>query len=453
MLSLGGQRLEYRFVEVRLEGAVAIVTISDPPANTLTYHLVLQLEEAFVDVLLDPRIRAVLITGAGSRFFCGGVNITMLANVSDHYKSNFLVYAGEVFQLIEGSDALVVAAINGHVTGGGLEVGLVADRRVASEGSYNFGFPEVRLGVIPGLGGTQRLARLVGHRRALDLITHGEFLPVTEAKRLGIVDAVLPRSAFLAKALEYTQEQLASQPPRTGRYVDRGAWRAGAGALAGYERRGRLGVITLTNACARATPLQVLWSLNQAILAARYDEQAEALLIICGPGALGPEDEPGSEDDGASKYAKYICQRIQNTPRLCVLAFQGPLGPLASELALACDFRLVPAGSPAEAPLFNIAAGELLTFELARERGLIRVLAADSWPGAAVDWMTRFTSPHGAAKAIGYAKLAIVRGTQFPEEAGRLLEWHLQEQLFRGPDAAEGMRAYLEKRTATFRGE
>jgi len=67
--------------------------------------------------------------------------------------------------------------------------------------------------------------------------------------------------------------------------------------------------------------------------------------------------------------------------------------------------------------------------------------------------MTRFTSPHGAAKAIGYAKLAIVRGTQFPEEAGRLLEWHLQEQLFRGPDAAEGMRAYLEKRTATFRGE
>lgn len=452
MLSLGGQRLEYRFVEVRLEGAVAIVTINDPPANTLTYHLVLQLEEAFVDVLLDPRIRAVVITGAGSRFFCGGVNITMLANVSDHYKSNFLVYAGEVFQLIDASEALVVAAINGHVTGGGLEVGLVADRRVATEGSYNFGFPEVRLGVIPGLGGTQRLARLVGQRRALELITHGEFLPVTEAKRLGIVDAVLPRSAFLAKALEYTQEQLASHPPRTGRYIDRGVWRGGAGALAGYERQGRLGVITLAGALGTATPLQALWSVNQAILAARYDEKAEALLIILGPDALGPQDTPGSGDDAASKYAKYICQRIQNTPRLCVLAFQGPLGPLASDLALACDFRLTPAGPAAQAPLFNIA-GDELTFELARERGLIRVLAADSWPGAALDWMTRFTSPHGAAKAIGYAKLAIVRGTQFTEEAGRLLEWHLQEQLFRGPDASEGMRAYLEKRTATFRGE
>jgi enoyl-CoA hydratase len=452
VLSLGGQRLEYRFVEVRLEGAVALVTINDPPANTLTYHLVLQLEEAFVDVLLDSRIRAVVITGAGSRFFCGGVNITMLANVSEHYKSNFLVYAGEVFQLIDGSEALVVAAINGHATGGGLEVGLVADRRVAIEGSYNFGFPEVRLGVIPGLGGTQRLARLVGHRRALELITHGEFLPVTEAKRLGIIDAMLPRSAFLAKALEYAQEQLAGHPPRTGRPVERGAWRGSAGTLADYERQGRLGVITLTDACRTATPVQVLWSLNQAILAARYDEDAEALLIIFGPGALGPQDVPGSGDEAVSKYAKYICQRIQNTPRLCVLGFQGPLGPLATELALACDFRLVPASSPAQAPLLNISA-ELLTVELALERGLIRVLGADSWPRAALDWMSRFVSPRGAAKAIGYAKLAIVRGTQFPQEAGQLLEWHLQEQLFRGPDATEGMRAYLEKRTPTFRGE
>jgi enoyl-CoA hydratase/carnithine racemase len=453
VLSLGGQRLEYRFVEVRLEGAIAIVTINDPPANTLTYHLVLQLEEAFVDVLLDPGVRAVVITGAGSRFFCGGVNITMLANVSDHYKSNFLVYAGEVFQLIEGSEALVVAAINGHVTGGGLEVGLVADRRVATEGSYNFGFPEVRLGVIPGLGGTQRLARLVGHRRALELITHGEFLPVTEAKRLGIIDAVLPRSAFLAKALEYTEEQLASHPPRTGQYIERGAWRAGAAGLAGYERQGKLGVIKLTTAHKAATPLQALWSLNQAILAARYDEEAEALLIVFGPGALGPQDTPDCGDGAASKYAKYIGQRIQNTPRLCALGFEGPLGPLASELALACDFRLIPVGSPAHAPLFNIAPNELLTVELARERGLVRVQAADSWPSSALDWMSRFTSPRAAAKAIGYAKLAIVRGTQFPEEAGRLLEWHLQEQLFRGPDASEGMRAYLEKRTPTFRGE
>jgi enoyl-CoA hydratase/carnithine racemase len=377
----------------------------------------------------------------------------MLANVSDHYKSNFLVYAGEVFQLIERAEALVVAAINGHVTGGGLEVALVADRRVAAEGSYNFGFPEVRLGVIPGLGGTQRLARLVGQRRALDLITHGEFLPVTEAMRLGIIDAVLPRNAFLAKALEYTQEQLAGHPPRPGHYVDRGVWRGGAGALASYERQGRLGVITLSNAGALATPLQVLWSVNQAILAARYDEEAEGLLIILAPGSLGQDDAHGRGDDGAAKYAKYICQRIQNTPRLCVLGFQGPLGPLASELALACDFRLTPVGSAAQAPLFNIAPEESITFEQARERGLIRILAADSWPDAAADWMTRFTSPRGAAKAIGYAKLAIVRGAQFPEEAGRLLEWHLQEQLFRGPDATEGMRAYLEKRTAIFRGE
>ena len=188
-------RLEFSFVGVARDGDVGVLTISDPPANTLTYHMLLQLEEAFVDFSFDPRVRAIIVTGAGSRFFCGGVNIGMLSNVSAHHNSDFLNYAGEVFELIDRSPLLVVAAINGHVTGGGLELALVADRRIACEGTYNLGFPEARLGVIPGLGGTQRLSHLIGPRRAFDLIAHAEFISVARAKELGIVEEVAPHGA------------------------------------------------------------------------------------------------------------------------------------------------------------------------------------------------------------------------------------------------------------------
>lgn len=451
-------RLEFRFVTVARHGDIAVLTISDPPANTLTYHLVLQLEEAFVDFSSDPGVRAVIVTGAGSRFFCGGVNIGMLSNVSAHHNSDFLNYAGEVFELIHRSPLLVVAAINGHVTGGGLELALVADRRIACEGTYNLGFPEARLGVIPGLGGTQRLSRLVGPRRAFDLIVHAEFISVAKAKELGIVEEVAPQDAFLARAVEYTRQELERSAPVPRRIHEKSPWQRFGANVVDYQRRDRIGVITLKEACATATSMQALWALNQALLTARRDADAEAILIL-NEGDAVALGQDSDLDDPTRDFAEYIFRRIENTPRLCVFALRGFATSLATELALACDFRLASAEQARDRVVFNAAAdsrrctpGEL-TAGQAEQRGLLKVSDAGSWPQAAMTWMSRFTSPRGASKAVGYAKLAIVKGSGFPEEAGRMLEWHLQEQLFRGHDAPEGMRAYLDKRTAVFKGE
>jgi enoyl-CoA hydratase len=465
---LNADSLEFRFVEVTREGAVAIVRLNDPPANTLTYHLVQQLEAAFLEFSLDPRLRAVVITGAGERFFCGGVNIGMLSSVSRHYNSNFLLYAGEVFSLIDRANLLVVAAINGHVTGGGLEVGLIADRRVAVEGTYNFGFPEVRLGVIPGLGGTQRLARLVGTRLALELITHGDFISVNEARDFGIVDAVLPREGFLSRALDYARQELSRSLDRPIRALaSEPQWHHVGAPLAEYQRRDRIGVITLSEQCRGVSALQVLWALNQAFLTARLDEKIEAILIVHDGSELELGNDPAL-DEPVREFAEYVFRRIENTPRLCALAFQGALGPLATELAFACDFRLATANENRGSVLFSVAPDsrrkkrffpahisrpEDVTVAHADRHDLFKRIDSHSWPGAALTWMSRFVSPRGASKAMGYAKLAIIKGSTFPEEAGRMLEWHLQEQLFRGHDGPEGMRAYLEKRTAVFKGE
>jgi enoyl-CoA hydratase/carnithine racemase len=465
---LSPDRLEFRFVEVVRDGGIAILTINDPPANTLTYHLLLQFETAFLEFLLDPEVRAVIITGAGTRFFCGGVNIGMLANVSAHYKSNFLIYAGEVFDLIDRSEAVVVAAINGHVTGGGLETALVADVRIAVEGNYNFGFPEVRLGVIPGLGGTQRLARIIGARRAFDLISHGDFISVEQARELGIVDTVLPRKDFLAGVVERTRRVLERAAPRKPGTTGPLSWQQTSARLVEYHRHERIGVITLSEKCGAVSALQVLRALDQMILTARYEEDVGAILITHQGGdfRLGVESVT---DHLTWEYAQHVFRRLENTTRLCTLAFRGTLGPLATELALACDFRLTLAQRGRERPLLTVAAdstrgtsyvgraplqGTDITFEQAEQSQLVRTLdSALEWPRAALGWLARFVAPHGASKAIGYAKLAILKGSTFPEAAGRMLEWHLQEQLFRGHDAAEGMRAYMEKRSASFTGE
>jgi enoyl-CoA hydratase/carnithine racemase len=461
---LNADRLEFRFVDVRLEHDVAVVTVDDPPANTLTHHMVEQLEAAFVDIMMEPQIRAVVLTGACERFICGGVNIGMLANVSAHDNSDFLLYAGEVFDLIEQTPVQLVAAVNGHITGGGLELALLAHRRIGVEGTYNCGFPEARLGVIPGLGGTQRLSRLVGASRALELIIEGEFVTPARAQQLGIFDVLLPRKDFLRSALATVRQGLTPANTASSTTAQLGAWRTSA-KLVSYKQRAGIALITLNAQCATASTLQVLAALNEAILSARHDASTEALLITHEGAELVLGDEAAA-DAATREFARYVYKRLTNTPRLCVLAFRGSLGPLATELACACDYRLVPQLLPAEQIAFAACSAAVqldsrmpaqaapLSLAQARERNLVRDIdAAAALPEAALAWLTRFTAPRGASKGLGYAKLAIRRGTHFPEEAGRMLEWHLQEQLFRGHDAVEGMRAYLEKRTAHFKGE
>jgi len=460
--------LPFEFIKIERFDDLALLKVDDAPANTLTYDLLRQLEDAFFTISLDPDIRAVVVTGEGEKFFSGGVNIGMLRSSSAQFNSNFLLYASEVFGLITHAPQLIVAAINGHVTGGGLELALIADRRVAVQGVYNFGFPEVRLGVIPGLGGTQRLARLIGTRQALELITHGEFIAVARAQELGIVDAVFPKEKFHAAALEYTRRQLRelqpkARPPGLGR-----PWQQPPDSLVRYSRQDNIGVITLSPECAESSALQALWALNRAILKARMDEAIEAVLITHeGPGLqLGLAE---SVDDHAWRYADFVFGRLENYPRLCVLHLSRSADALGSELALACDYRVGPQRKNISETLLSIPAScsryarylpphavvpaqaVQISYSQAVEQSLLKVLNDDT-ERAALTWMTRFVPPRGASKALGYAKLAIVKSASLPNEAGALLERHLQEQLFRGQDGPEGMRAYLEKRTAVFKG-
>jgi enoyl-CoA hydratase len=463
--------MKFKFIEYKTYDQVAVLSLNDPPANTLTYDLTVQLEEVYLEALLDPKVRAIVITGSGERFFSGGVNIGMLSNASHHYNSNFLVYAAEVFERIAQSPLLVVAAINGHITGGGLELALVADRRIAAEGNYNIGFPEVRLGVIPGLGGTQRLTKIVGNRLALELITQGRFISVTEAKSIGVVDELFPQSEFLSNAIAYTKMllqrgELASRPTMTN-----GPWQPPSREIIEYSLINRIGVITVTQACQNVSSMQALWALNQAILNARLDEEVDVLLLTHEGAALrlGADDQY----DGITwEYADFIFRRLEDLPRLCILAFSGSLDPLSAELALACDYRFTPEREAMQDLSISISGKSprrvryklderlhgspgLLTLNglQAVNVGLVKYTGTTDWLQWVMNWSARFVPPAGASLSIGYAKLAIVKGSSFPLEAGMLLERHLQEQLFRSHDGPEGMKAYLEKRSAVFTGE
>ena len=123
----------------------------------------------------------IVITGEGEKFFCAGANISMLAGVTPEFKYYFCLHANETLSRLEQTPKLVVAAVNGHCVGGGLEVALAADIRIARRGAGKMGLPEIGLGVLPGTGGTQRLVRLVGKSRAIELMTTGELFSFERA--------------------------------------------------------------------------------------------------------------------------------------------------------------------------------------------------------------------------------------------------------------------------------
>jgi enoyl-CoA hydratase len=152
-------------INVSTSGAVTTIELSDPPANTYSYDMMRDLDAAVLAARMDPLVQVVVLRGAGEKFFCAGANIGMLKDADPEFKYYFCLHANETLLRLEQTPKLVIAALNGHTVGGGLEVALAADLRIAHRGGGRIGLPEVALGVLPGTGGTQRLSRLIGKGR------------------------------------------------------------------------------------------------------------------------------------------------------------------------------------------------------------------------------------------------------------------------------------------------
>ena len=178
-------------VQYRVESGIAFLTLNDPPANTYSYEMMQKLDARILAARMDESVQVIVITGNGEKFFSAGANIQMLANVTPTFKYFFCLHANETLSRLEQTPKLVIAAINGHCVGGGLEVALAADIRIARRGAGKMGLPEVSLGVLPGTGGTQRLTRLVGKSKAIELMATGELFDFERGLELGIVNQII----------------------------------------------------------------------------------------------------------------------------------------------------------------------------------------------------------------------------------------------------------------------
>jgi enoyl-CoA hydratase/carnithine racemase len=193
-------------VNYRTDGGVAIIEMNDPPANTYTYEMNRQLDEAILKARFDNDVHVILLTGNGDKFFSAGANIKMLASVDPVFKYYFCLHANETLLRLEHTPKLVIAALNGHTVGGGLEIAMAADIRIARRDAGKIGLPEVNLGVLPGTGGTQRLSRLVGKSKAIELMVTGNTFTFEEAKEMGIINDIFERENFMPDIMEYARQ-------------------------------------------------------------------------------------------------------------------------------------------------------------------------------------------------------------------------------------------------------
>src|ERR1051325_4911763 len=198
-----------QLIGYEVKDGIALLTLNDPPANTYSYEMMQQLDECILKARMDDTVQVIVITGAGEKFFCAGANIAMLSEVTPEFKYYFCLHANETMCRLEQTPKLVIAAINGHCVGGGLEVAMAADIRIARRGAGKMGLPEVSLGVFPGTGGTQRLARLVGKSKAIELMAVGELFDFEKGEALGLVNRIIEATDgadFMKQVMEYAQQ-------------------------------------------------------------------------------------------------------------------------------------------------------------------------------------------------------------------------------------------------------
>jgi enoyl-CoA hydratase/carnithine racemase len=195
-----------QLINYRTDSGVAVIEMNDPPANTYTYEMMRQLDDAILRARMDNNVYVLLLTGAGDKFFSAGANIRMLSTVDPTFKYYFCLHANETLLRLEHTPKLVIAALNGHTVGGGLEIAMAADIRIARKDSGKIGLPEINLGVLPGTGGTQRLSRLVGKSKAIELMVTGNTYTFEEALEYGIINDIYERENFKENVMEYARQ-------------------------------------------------------------------------------------------------------------------------------------------------------------------------------------------------------------------------------------------------------
>ncbi len=197
---------EKTLVHYEARDGVAYITLDDPPANTYTYQMMRQLDEAILTGRFDNDVYVLVLRGQGQKFFCAGADIQMLTNAEPRFKYYFCLHANETLNRLEQTPKLVISALNGHTVGGGLEIAMAADLRIAKRGGGKVGLPEINLGVLPGTGGTQRLSRIVGKSRAIDLMVTGELISFERAEELGLINRIFDAENFEAQVHDFARQ-------------------------------------------------------------------------------------------------------------------------------------------------------------------------------------------------------------------------------------------------------
>jgi enoyl-CoA hydratase len=190
-------------VSFTADAGIGTITLDKPPANSYDLEYVQELGEAVQDAASDDDVRVVILRSASEKFFCAGADIKAFQAGPHERNMEMIETSHRTLSSIARIPKVFVAEINGHALGGGLEIPLACDLRFAGEGEYRLGTPEATLGLLPGNGGTQRLPRLIGRSRALDLMITGRTVTPREAYELGIVDALFPAEELHEKTLEY----------------------------------------------------------------------------------------------------------------------------------------------------------------------------------------------------------------------------------------------------------
>ena len=197
-----------RVINYWKDGHVAFIEMDDPPANTYTHEMMRQLDDAILDARFDGDVEVIVLTGKGEKFFSAGANIGMLNSVTPEFKYMFCLHANETLLRLEQTPKLVIAALNGHTVGGGLEIAMAADIRIARQDAGKIGLPEVALGVLPGTGGTQRLSRIVGKSRSIELMVTGKTVSFEQTLDWGLINEIYEGSAeeFRQQIVDYAKQ-------------------------------------------------------------------------------------------------------------------------------------------------------------------------------------------------------------------------------------------------------